>query len=54
MNNLIRRELLFFFFFFFFFFFEIAQSLITLFIAGNLMECLQVQLTLKISRFFDT
>ena len=30
---------------FFFFFFEIAQSLITFLIAGNLTECVQVQLT---------
>ena len=36
------------------FFFEIAQSLITFLIAGNLTECVQVQLTWKLSRFFDT
>ena len=41
-------------FFLFFFFFEIAQSLITFLIAGNLTECVQVQLTWKLSRFFDT
>ena len=35
-------------------FFEIAQSLITFLIAGNLTECVQVQLTWKLSRFFDT
>ena len=37
-----------------FFFFEIPQSLITFLIAGNLTECVQNQLTWKLSRFFDT
>ena len=37
----------------FFFFFEIAQSLITFLIAGNLTECAQVQLTCDFL-FFDT
>ena len=45
----IRRELA-----FFLLFFEIAWSLITLLIAGNLAECRQVQLTWELSRFFDT
>ena len=36
-----------------FFFFEIAQSLITFLIAGNLTECVQVQLTCDFL-FFDT
>ena len=35
-------------------FFEIPQSLITFLIAGNLTECVPVQLTWKLSRFFDT
>ena len=35
-------------------FFEIAQSLITFLIAGNLTECVPVQLTWKLSRFFDS
>ena len=43
-----------FFSFFFFFFFDIPQSLIIFLIAGNLTECVQVQLTWKLSRFFDT
>ena len=33
---------------------EAVQSLITFLIAGNLTECVQVQLTWKLSRFFDT
>ena len=35
-------------------FFEIAQSLIAFLIVGNLTECVQVQLTWKLLRFFDT